>query len=290
MKQHLLLNLLTFSTMFNLAAQGNDFAPVGAKWYYKQSSFNYPYPEEFRLVEVTGEAMFLGQMCRVIEGLTDCGLPNPSYVFTRNDSTYFWSQFTANFELLYDFGASIGDTWRIGGLGLTGDSLRVFIDSIGQRIINTDTLKTWYISYSGCYDWGNEIMEKVGNVRFLSPSFCLCENNPFGVRCYIDQSSDYHFVPYHCDTSILLVGTNSLDLSDQIQCSPNPFQETITITTAPLSDPLTFSLFDKVGNLVRRQRFSGNVAIETTSLPNGMYFWVVEMNGTMFQRGKCVKQ
>lgn len=289
MKKYLLLNLLTFSTMFNVAAQGNDFAPVGAKWYYKQSSFNFPYPEEFRLVEVTGEAMFQGQLCRVIEGMTGCGLLNPSYVFTRNDSTFFWSQFTTNFELLYDFGASVGNTWLIKGLGLTGDSLRIFIDSIGQRIINTDTLKTWHISYLGCYDWGNEIMEKVGNFRFLSPSFCLCENNPFGVRCYLDQSSYYHFVPYPCDTSILLVGTNSLDLSNRIQCTPNPFQETITLTTEPFSEPFTFLLFDNVGKLVIRQKFSGSAAIETTSLPNGVYFWAVEMSGTMARRGKCVK-
>lgn len=289
MKKYLLAHLLIFSAMFNLAAQGFDFAPVGAKWYYKQSSFNYPYPEEFSLVEVTGEAVFQGQLCRVIEGLTGCGLPNPSYVFTRNDSTFFWSQFTASFELLYDFSASVGDIWRIGGLGLTGDSLSVHVDSIGQRIVNTDTLKTWHISYLGCYDWGNEIMEKVGNLRFLSPSFCLCENNPFGVRCYFDQSSDYHFVPYPCDTSILLVGTNSLDLPNRIQCSPNPFHESITITTESLSESLTFLLFDNVGNLVRHQHFSGSIAIETTSLPPGIYFWSVEMSGTLLKRGKCVK-
>ncbi|MDO8367589.1 MAG: T9SS type A sorting domain-containing protein [Saprospiraceae bacterium] len=289
MKNLLLVCLMVCSCLCGLAAQSADFAPVGAKWYYKQISFDSPYPEEFRLVEVTGEEVFQGQMCRIIEGLTiGCGLPNPSHVFTRNDSTFFWSQFTEKFELLYDFSASAGDTWLIEGLGLFNDSLRVFVDSVGQRVVNGDTLQTWFVSNVGCFDWGNEIMEKLGNLYFLSPSYCLCENGPYGIRCYLDADADYHFVSYPCDT-LLYLGTSTLSAYHSVEVFPNPFHESISVKSESLSGPLTFLLFDGLGRIAVRHEFSGSQEINTRSLPAGIYFWGVEKDGAMLKSGKCVK-
>lgn len=290
MKKNLLACLLIFTAVFKLQGQVADFAPVGAKWYYAQISFDFPYPEEFRLVEVTGEEVFQGQVCRIIEGLTmGCGLPNPSRVFTRNDSTFFWSELTAQFELLYDFSASAGDTWLIEGLGLAGDSLRVFVDSVGQRVVNGDTLQTWFVSYSGCYDWGSEIVEKIGNLDFLSPSYCLCENGPNGTRCYLDSSSDYHFVSYPCDT-LLYLGISALPAYHLIEVFPNPFHESISVKSESLSGQLTFLLFDGLGRIALRYEFSGSEEINTRSLPTGIYFWGFEKEGAMLKTGKCVKE
>lgn len=290
MKNRLLLGLLIFSATLNLQAQSTDFAPVGAKWYYKQISFDAPYPEEFRLVEVTGEVVFQGQMCRIIEGLTmGCGLPSISHVFTRNDSTFFWSDFTNQFEMLYDFRANQGDTWLIQGLGPVNDSLRIFVDSVGQRVMNGDVLKIWFISTLGCYDWGNEIMEKLGNLSFLSPSYCLCENGPNGIRCYLDAASDYHFVSYPCDT-LLYLGTSTLLSEFPIQVFPNPFKENIEVKSEGCSRPLIFSLLDGAGRVVVRQAFSDIKQINTRLLPAGTYFWRVEKDGTTIKAGRCVKE
>jgi hypothetical protein len=288
MKYSILL-LTIFATLSSLFAQVPDFAPVGAKWYYRQFSSDYPYPEEFRLVEVTSEEVFQGQLCRKIVGLTGCGLPSISHVFTRNDSVFFWSTYTSKFQLLYDFRASVGSSWLIDGLGPGSDSLRVIVDSLSQLLVNDDTLKVWHITRLGCYDWGNEIVEKLGNISSLSPSFCLCENGPSGIRCYIDQFSDYHFVSYPCDTSILL-GVNEWSILNAFHVSPNPFQEKITVSIEMPLEECFFLLYDRMGRLIiQEQLFWDSAAFETDLLPSGIYFWNVVAQGKLLKSGKMIK-
>ena len=285
--------LAFFATFSILSGQSIDFAPVGAKWYYTQHSDNYPYPAEFRLVEVISEQVFQGQICRKILGLTEgCGLPSTSYVFTRNDSVFFWSPYTLKFQLLYDFRASLGSSWLIEGLsaGPSSDSLRVFVDSLSQRIIGADTLKVWHITNLGCYDWGNEIIEKVGNNYFLSPSFCLCENGPSGIRCYFDQSAEYHFVTYPCDTSILISGTKDFQLNNPIQISPNPFYESISIASEMRLNSSIFRLYDQMGIMVLEENLVlGITKIETGHLLPGIYFWQITASEEMVKTGQIIK-
>jgi len=96
-----------------------------------------------------------------------------------------------------------------------------------------------------------------------------------------------------CDGNIDwgIVGTNELEgIRDDIRVFPNPFHEAIYIRTEPLSAPGTFLLFSSIGNVIRRQEFSGSIEIETGSLPAGIYFWSLEMEGLMVRSGKCVKK
>ncbi len=292
--KNLLLSCLTFcSVSLHLSAQGADFAPLGAKWYYSEFSSIYPYPEEFRLVEVTAEETFQGHLCRKLEGLTmGCGLPNPSYIYSRNDSVFFWSPYTLEFELLYDFTVVKGKSWLIKGLHMTGgnDSIRVFVDSLGQRIIQGDTLKIWYVSYFGPYDWGNEILKKVGNSCFLSPSYGLCENRPCGLRCYSDAVSSYHFVNYACDTSIIKSGTSDLSEHFKIQVSPNPFQDKMKISSNLPFNDCVFRLYDSGSKLILELSLNtGNIEVDANDLPTGIYFWDVTRLGKRLGSAKVIK-
>jgi len=285
--KHLMLVCLTLCSFLPvLPAQNTDFAPVGAKWYYSQISFDFPYPEEYHLVEVTEEVVFQGKLCRKIEGLTiNCGLPNPSYVFNRNDSTFFWSDFTGSFEILYDFGAEPGDTWLIQGLGLFGDSLRVNVEALGQRILGTDTLKSWTISHLGCYDWGNEIIEKLGNLYFLSPSFCLCENGPFNARCYSDSFSEFHLVPYPCDTVFLISGTTDL-ATNPIHIFPNPTSREVTFTLPDAAEG-HWTMTDIAGKDVRNGPWEGSSThVYLGDLMPGLYIFQLRAKDGLLYVGK----
>lgn len=74
-----------------------------------QLVFNWRVPAySFVIVEVTHEEMKEGQLSRVITNLSGCGLPNPAYMLTRNDSVFFFSEVTEQLELLYDFTATVG--------------------------------------------------------------------------------------------------------------------------------------------------------------------------------------
>lgn len=229
---------LTFVALLlfvHAAAQVADFAPVGAKWYYDNPPFvPPPWGVPALVVEVTGEEMVQGQLCRKIEGtMVYGGLSDPLYVLSQNDSVFYFSNVTQHFELLYDFTAGAGDSWMIRGLNLgnnTPDSCMVFVDSIGNRIVGNDTLTVWYIAYEERFDWGNEILEKVGNICFLSPDPELNEAGPCGLRCYEAPQEKYHFVDYPCDTLLpFLSTTQQFDNSFNLTLFPNPASNAVTL-------------------------------------------------------------
>jgi hypothetical protein len=295
MKKYLLVHLLVFSAMFNLAAQSIDFAPVGAKWYYNELNFALKIIPH--VIESVAKENYQGKLCNKLLSSSDDIVPNPAYVYTENDTVYYFSASTNQFEMLYDFTAEVGDQWTIGGLPavipdhpLPYASDTITVDSISSMVLGGDTLKVWHISNSFWFEWGGRIIEKIGNDQLFMPKFGLIEAYVWGLRCFESPSEAYHLVPYPCDTTYSTISTTSDPFgSDGIVVGPNPFHEKITLTSESFSESLTFLLFDNVGNLVRHQHFSGSVAIETTSLPPGIYFWSVEMRGTLLKRGRCVK-
>lgn len=95
----------------------------------------------------------------------------------------------------------------------------------------------------------------------------------------------------HCKTLYLGVSAQQNPvLQAQVQVSPNPFQERLSVSlSASLRSPV-FRLFDMTGRLVRQQRVVLGVnEIETGDLVPGLYFWSVEATGEVVKSGKIVK-
>jgi hypothetical protein len=145
-----ILPILLFSTCVSISfAQDIDFAPIGAKWHYSEEIFvSFPVKTIPRTIEVTGEALIGGRMCRKIEGIPpECTLPEPCFVYSSHDSVFYWSTFANQFCLLYDFGAMPGEGWVFKGLDPVQDSFFVRVDSISYRIIAQDTLRVMHTTY-----------------------------------------------------------------------------------------------------------------------------------------------
>lgn len=70
MKKTILIALLSGALVSLLSAQSSDFAPVGARWYVNQIVLEPILADSFVIVEVTGEEMMAGQLCRVISNLS----------------------------------------------------------------------------------------------------------------------------------------------------------------------------------------------------------------------------
>ena len=297
MKKYLIIHLLTFSAIFNLSAQSFDFAPIGAKWYYEESNFAPPliYPH---IVESVSKETYHGKWCSKLTRSSAGPLSNPTYVYTQNDTVYFYSNASNQFHMLYDFTAGVGDSWVIEGLTayipnspLPYASDTITVDSISYMLVNSDSLKVWHIQNTLWFDWGDRIIERVGNDALFAPKFGFFEFQIWGLRCFETPDTAFHFVPYPCDTSYSTF-SKTLDLSesDGLKVAPNPFQEQITITSETPSVVFSFSLYDQTGRIVFLQPNAvGSLVVNTEPLPPGLYFWNVVIGGVMVKSGKCVK-
>ena len=297
MKKYLLLHLLTFSAIFNLSAQSFDFAPVGAKWYYDELDFAQKVVPH--ILESVAKENYQGKWCsKLVVDLPSIGpLPSPTYVYTQNDTVFFYSTWTNQFEMLYDFTAEVGDTWVVGGVfsidnqgnKLYADTIRV--DSISHILINGDSLKVWHITDGYFYDWGKRIFERVGNDRLFAPKFAMWELQVGPLRCFETPDTAFHFVPYPCDTSYSTI-SKTLDPNESygLKVVPNPFQEEITIISGSPVMVFSFSLYDQTGRMVFLQPNAvGSLVVNTAPLPPGLYFWNVVIGGVIVKSGKCVK-
>src|SRR5690606_35315752 len=105
----------------------------------------------------------------VITGLSGCGLPNPAHVFTRHDSVFFFSEVTDQFELLYDFTATVGSTWTVKGLSHAplGD-LVVNITEVREIEMFGRVYKAWFRPLTE--QWGDRIVEKAGSLWDHGPT------------------------------------------------------------------------------------------------------------------------
>ncbi len=233
-------NVLLFAVVLIWHTQGvsqsADFAPVGAKWWVNQIVLEPVPADSFVIVEVTGEEMKDGELCRVITNLSGCGLPTPAHVFTRSDSVFFYSEVTDQFELLYDFTATVGSTWPIKGLsGFQGLDYVVHVINVSFEEYSGNILKTWWIEDSG--DWGNRIVEKVGSLWYPGPTYIeycpepIDKRNAYWVRCYEENGELIKFWDNPCDRYKDLSPIQDVVDKGRISILPNPGHGSFTINT-----------------------------------------------------------
>ncbi len=292
MKNYLLLLSILYSTCF-IRAQNTDFAPVGTRWIYSESNFalqGVPY-----IMEVTGKENFEGKWCSRFDKQPNT--QDKLYLFTENDTVFYYSFLSEQFEMLYDFTAEVGDSWIIGGLeGYTPNNPLLYasdtitVDSISNLFISGDTLKVWHINHTFWFDWGDRIIEKVGNDGLPLPRFGLFETNVWGLRCFETSDMFYQFVPYPCDTIFsTTITTNAPEEALKIQVSPNPATNFIQL---PWNGPLeSLQLFNALGRQMPSGRFhlsEGRLEVPVGHLPTGMYFLSLRAQGQVWN-GRFVK-
>lgn len=287
------LFLAFFSVSYGLLAQSLDFVPLGAKWYYTETQYAPPsiFPH---IVAVESKEMYQGKLCSKLSAPGPGSLPEiPCYVYTQGDSVFFYSHFSNQFEMLYDFSAAVGDSWVIGGLAavdppISSDTIRV--DSISTININGTNLKVWHISNSFLYDWGDQIIETIGNTGLFAPRYGFFDIAVWGLRCYESPNVDYHLVPYPCDTVIISTSTKNPTWENEINLLPTPFQDRLTIVTELSFALETFTIYDQTGALMlQKPIFSRATEINTANLAPGLYYYTLTVKDKGIKRGKLLK-
>lgn len=278
MKKQLLILSLFCSTLFSLSAQGFDFAPVGARWYY--SELDFALKDIPHITESVGKETYQGKWCSKLIHSSMGPLPSPTYVYTQNDTVFFYSTLTNQFEMLYDFTAEVGDSWVVGGVHsvdnegnhLLADTVRV--DSMSTVILSGDTLKVWYISHGFFYDWGRRIIEKVGNDDLFAPKYAMWELQIGALRCFETPDVEFHFVPYPCDTVYSTI-SSSYDLNGMIELEifPNPSTGHAAVLL-PTNAAGVVAVFSSTGHKIYTETVVPNtnsLVLDLSQMPVGLY-------------------
>jgi hypothetical protein len=286
-----LLLLLPFLIPLLLAAQV-EFAPLGATWYFEDNSPPLPWKLAYIKVEVTGIDTIQGRACKRIEsknifGGSDWGCSYYApllHTFEKDGRVYAYQN--GSFDLLYDFNATVGESWVIKTPPLIwGDSLVVLVDSISFISVNGNLLKVQHVSNPGVpigalLVWDSRIIESIGNTGFITPQWPTCDPWIFGLRCYQDDSLDLHFVTFPCDSTKSYIATQEPVLSSGL-FTPNPVMgNTVVLSEAIDADRVmlqsTLGATEKAF-LIRQDR-----TLEIIDLEPGVYF------ATLFQGTRLV--
>jgi hypothetical protein len=171
----------------------------------------------------------------------------------------------------------------------------VQVDSTGYEIWEGDSLKVWYVSYSG-YEayWDVRYLEKVGSPCFFTPVASNFDRPICGLRCFeTPPATDYIFVDYPCDTVINSIFSSSQypTISEHIKFYPNPASGQVTLEYPfQNGEILQIELYDLTGKQVRSERFDNNVTytFDTSGLPDGIYSLRLLHNGWVLKNMKLI--
>ena len=128
MKKMLLILFTALSSIVPSLAQGDVYSDVlaeGKVWNY----VNWPYGTRTREA-VIGDTVVAGYKCKKQGYLKSDGTFYGSFAYRQEgDRVYRHNRFTGDFDLVYDFGASVGDTIPLVG---DGSLIKILVTGVGK--------------------------------------------------------------------------------------------------------------------------------------------------------------
>ena len=209
--------------MFVSPLYAQEWAHIGATWYYDQISLGPVFDGTYIKYEVTRDTLIENYPAWIFrQTVTSIFSPEPdiSFLIMREEAgrVFRFDVDEKDFKLLYDFSVQVHDTFEI---WCFGDYSKLKVDSIGTRIINSYELKTFFVGpIEPICETGGEIIEYIGCTGFMFPQEQLLDP-PFGepLRCYQDPIiGDFKLSDKACD---FINPTQDLEILD-IMIYPNP--------------------------------------------------------------------
>ncbi|MBL1143922.1 MAG: T9SS type A sorting domain-containing protein [Bacteroidetes bacterium] len=281
------LVLIVILTIAYLPQQVNaqTYFPEGATWTYHEPSF-MSNSFSYTTIEAMGDSIFNGDTLSYLKGTVTCSVGKNELLKQIGDQVYKLNKCDSSYTLLYDFGASVGDTLTIyTDVCQFNDTIYLHVDSIVSSNINGRVLDRFYLSqlnFNG-YSFGGEVIEGIGNTVSFYPLMGFCDPVGGPLRCYSDTvMGEYKTGIYGgvCDT--VLVGVNEL-LLPNYSIFPNPTSGKINIDFGEVQSKLNAIVRNSLGQIVSRHEVISaqnlEINIEATS---GLYFLqLIKPNGEL---------
>jgi hypothetical protein len=272
-----------------------EWAPVGAKWYYTPPGYgNCVYVESVKDTVVNEQqSKLLG-----IRYCYDDQLISNEIIQQTGDSIYFLHD--TIFILLYNLSAKIGDTIEVYQNefipidGFLHQGYPESISSFGYKIIGYDSIdiggewrkrqqtenlhnSAWKVSI-GNYPF---IIDGIGSMCYFFGRFSgiIPEELLGQLRCYSDEKTNWKNPSWNEDCDFLYTGTES-PIVPGISLYPNPFSKNIRIEV-DRSYQYFAKVYDFTGKLVVCTAFHNSVSIGE-NLQQGLYILKVETEMKQF--------
>lgn len=232
----IILLSLIFCAQKNICAQTNEFAPVGAKWWYNSVPNPIGTGGVVATIESLGDTMIAGNICRkvIMDPFYDyLFYSNYFYIYEDSGRVYRYYKVSDEFHKIYDFNLEPGDSYTVyteNSSGVICDSL--FVELLSTEIININgmNLIQQNVLTSGSdigYVWGDTIIERIGNNYFFVPYFDLVDIPFLPLRCYEDTIIGHYETgnAESCDFILEL----EIDVANTVSIFPNPVQNYLNI-------------------------------------------------------------
>lgn len=291
---------------FFLASVGiaQNFAPVGAEWYYSEDEvFAPPGYESFLHVVVLKDTLIQGKSCSKLDCDWLCWNPGGiQYVYSNEDSVFIFDPAFDDFKLIYAFRALAGDSIIIPVLDLDDgviDTVVLTIDSTSFITINNIQLAHQFVTYfvhdsfpgyNGTFYYHSEIFETIGDKEFIFnfpvQASLICDANfSRGLRCYDDNYIG------HYETGIAPTCTyTSVSVKepyvDSLVLYPNPTSDYLRIKNLPINSD-KIELLDNLGQIIRS--YYPNSELNLEGVPNGLYFLRITLKNEDYYIQKVIK-
>lgn len=274
MKKYLLFIFLL--CLIKTSFTQNEWAPVGAKWYYNDATyfpFNNPY-----ILTCLKDTIINGNTCKKMQ--INNNMTNYNYLYENNNRIFQYNSNINQFTVLYDFNKNVGETWNIITNSII-DTFSVIVDSINYLTINNDSFKVQYISSQDMlWDFNGLTIEKIGNITFMFPQYGLADFHIGPLRCYEDSNIVYNRTNYSCDTSFIYTDVRDMIFKNKIIIYPNPCTNYFTINLiSNIQNYLNYILFNQVGLKIKEDYvYNNEILVDISDLPKGIYILKLKLD------------
>jgi len=286
--------------------QGQEFAPIGAKWYYTEY-FAFSGDIGYLSIESLKDTVIKEIPCRKLGknnflGCTGRGFTE--FVYQVDSTIFFYDADLDEFQVLFNLKAEKDSVWYIKIMDSNQeiDTLSVYVDSTDFIEINSKNLKMFHVTYTGTYHgdtinhYTSQIIETIGDVSYLFnlyPNWAgACDMNySDGLRCYEDPEFGFYStgIADSCTFTYDWVATEGI-MSNRYNLIiyPNPTNGQFQIEIDS-KETVTIEIINLLGDIIYSKEFVSNTQVDINGYPNALYFACLKYNNVVLKMSKILK-
>lgn len=306
MRQIALLLCILFTVQSGIC-QTNNFAPIGAKWWY---NYETDFASGYSTIEVIGDTIIDGHTCRILQKYSHTindidpdGIINNNYLgkeFIYEDLGVVYNYRFNTFYPMYKFESAVGDSWLVAGEtsgGICDTITEVIIESIGDTILGGLSFTIYNITpyNDGIWSYLEPVISIAGGMGYLFvlPVDCVIDYSyeGFGLRCYYDSNIGMTHITEEENCEIIS-DINEGQNVNEISIYPNPATNElfINLETSELIDGYTLNMFTITGSQLYTAPLAPNSlhTLDLANIQHGLLFVQVLRNNQLIFADKIL--